>query len=427
MAEPSIRSRETPLIPYIHDDKTYGADHLSGIIRPAQSTVAYESLPESERIRAAVLPGLTGIAGGYLKTYGVHFKLNLGRVIASGGQGVVYEGMLETDTGREEVLAKVIPNGQTDPFAQNIAFRRVAKEYAVPETLRVVADLTERFSHLDAHIPHVMYPGVIPTENGKYYFILFEHQSVVSLSDLIADASSTNQKLSVQDVSRIFLPVADVLSFMHEAGYVHRDVKPGNIVIREDDGLVQLIDFGSVKPKREAEMIAPTHNLFGTLGYVPPEHFAEKPVGWSPATDSYGLGAAMYHALTGVPPYFDKKLLRDFDELPHKDERNKQKILFFYNAFANGDQPTSLYDLRPDLDSDSGRKMVSLIETAMHPNPDERVALSDMRGSLFNQLCYGDRRLFVDTKEYPVYNIERVRRGVRSRKHEKSTVIKPRA
>lgn len=119
------------------------------------------------------------------------------------------------------------------------------------------------------------------------------------------DGENLLQKLQQQEVfteSQIFKLLADILPVMqsiHNMGVVHKDIKPENIMYRQNNQLV-LIDFGISKELSNTVMTIGT--TVGTIGYAPPEQMT---YGVSyPASDIYGLGATCIHLLTDIPPNF---------------------------------------------------------------------------------------------------------------------------
>ncbi len=95
--------------------------------------------------------------------------------------------------------------------------------------------------------------------------------------------------------------LADALYHAHQRGVVHRDVKPGNVLLAAD-GRTRLVDFGIARSLAEsAERLTQTGTVMGTLTAMAPEQLAGGPIG--PRTDLYGLGVVLHEALTGRPPY----------------------------------------------------------------------------------------------------------------------------
>jgi eukaryotic-like serine/threonine-protein kinase len=101
--------------------------------------------------------------------------------------------------------------------------------------------------------------------------------------------------------SGIAAALADALYHAHVHGVIHRDVKPGNVLLARD-GLPRLVDFGIARVLSDgAEGRTQTGLVMGTLRYMAPEQLAGEPV--TPRVDLYGLGAVLHEMLTGRPPY----------------------------------------------------------------------------------------------------------------------------
>ena len=107
--------------------------------------------------------------------------------------------------------------------------------------------------------------------------------------------------LPAADAARITADVADALYHAHQQGVVHRDVKPGNVLLAAD-GRTRLVDFGIAHSLAlGAERLTMTGTVVGTLRSMAPEQLLGGPI--TPRTDLYGLGTVLYEALTGRPAY----------------------------------------------------------------------------------------------------------------------------
>ena len=107
--------------------------------------------------------------------------------------------------------------------------------------------------------------------------------------------------LPPDDAARITADVADALFHAHQQGVVHRDVKPGNVLLGAD-GRTRLVDFGIAHSlAASAERLTLTGTVIGTLHAMAPEQLAGGAI--TPRTDLYGLGVVLHQALTGRPPY----------------------------------------------------------------------------------------------------------------------------
>ncbi|MGC5311693.1 serine/threonine-protein kinase [Micromonospora zamorensis] len=126
-------------------------------------------------------------------------------------------------------------------------------------------------------------------------YIVMECVQGQPLSQRIAEVG----RLDVAEAMSIAAQTARALQTAHDAGVVHRDVKPSNLII-EPDGHVVLVDFG-VAVTQEAVSLTATNQVVGTALYMAPEQIAKNET--SPAIDIYALGAVVYHCLAGRPPH----------------------------------------------------------------------------------------------------------------------------
>ena len=107
--------------------------------------------------------------------------------------------------------------------------------------------------------------------------------------------------LPEREAAAIVTDIADGLYHAHKRGIVHRDVKPGNVLL-DREGRARLADFGIARSLAEsAERLTQTGSVMGTLRYMAPEQLTGGEIGQR--TDLYGLGAVMHEAHTGEPPF----------------------------------------------------------------------------------------------------------------------------
>lgn len=206
-------------------------------------------------------------------------------VIGRGGMAVVYRAE-DTRLGRKVALKLLTPS-----LAENEQFQQ-----------RFI-----RESRLAASLDH---PNIVPIyEAGESEGHLFIAMRFVPGSDLKA-LLSRDGRLAPARVLRLFVQIGDALDAAHLLGLVHRDVKPGNILITslaEHSGHahpdhVYLTDFGLTKRTSSLSgSLTGTGHFLGTVDYVSPEQIQGAPVG--PATDIYALGCVLYECLTGRLPF----------------------------------------------------------------------------------------------------------------------------
>ena len=111
---------------------------------------------------------------------------------------------------------------------------------------------------------------------------------------------SKKKTLSINDILFIGAQVSSGLQAAHSQGLVHRDIKPGNIMITPE-GKVKVTDFGIVSLQNEESDITKTGSILGTASYISPEQAQGKPV--SKESDLYSLGTVLYELITGRPPF----------------------------------------------------------------------------------------------------------------------------
>ncbi|MFD4429206.1 serine/threonine-protein kinase [Nocardia sp. NPDC058497] len=198
--------------------------------------------------------------------------------IGSGGTGVVWRAVderLQRSVAVKQIHIKPsLPEGERDVLRQRaIREARNAARFQHPNAI-VVFDITEH--------------------NGDPCLVM-EYLKSVSL------AAELGQKgpLPLTEVARIGEQVASSLIAAHQAGLVHRDVKPGNILLG-DHGEVKITDFGISRAAGDVTLTE-TGLICGTAAYLAPE--VARGSDPTPAADVFALGATLFHALEGEPPY----------------------------------------------------------------------------------------------------------------------------
>jgi eukaryotic-like serine/threonine-protein kinase len=157
------------------------------------------------------------------------------------------------------------------------------------------AERFKREAQLGAALNHPNIVSVYDTVSGPDgVLIVMEYVPGRPLSELIAAGSA-----DPAEAIRILRDVARGLDYAHLRGVVHRDVKPANILVR-DDGVVKLSDLG-VATAAHVSRITATHDVLGTLGYIAPERLDGEAGG--PPADVYALAAVAFQALSGERPH----------------------------------------------------------------------------------------------------------------------------
>ncbi len=138
------------------------------------------------------------------------------------------------------------------------------------------------------------------TEGDEPFVVMPEIEGETLRARLARD-----EKLDAREAWRLLRPVAEALAAAHQAGVVHRDVKPDNIVVGPS-GDVKLVDFGLARPHvdgADVPKVTATGAPIGTPTYMAPEQWWNKAVG--PAVDQYALGVTLFEAIAGAPPFSD--------------------------------------------------------------------------------------------------------------------------
>jgi len=175
--------------------------------------------------------------------------------------------------------------------------REVALKVMAP-ALAANQEFTDRFLKEGRITARLSHPNLVTVfdigQHGTIYYLAAEFIPGGTLREKLTQGISVGESL---DVVR---DVAHGLHYAHEAGFVHRDVKPGNVLFRIN-GTAVLADFGIAKAMDGSTMATQIGSSIGTPHYMSPEQArAEKVDGRS---DLYGLGAMLFELLTGKPPY----------------------------------------------------------------------------------------------------------------------------
>ncbi len=165
----------------------------------------------------------------------------------------------------------------------------------------VNADWVTRFRREAAAAARLDHPGVVNVHEigvcANRHFIAMELITGDTLESLVTPNGCPPAR-----ALEVMAQVADALAFTHAAGVLHRDLKPGNILI-ETGGRVVLTDFGLAFDKDASVVLTQEGDMIGTPAYMSPEQARGVRDQIGPHSDIYGLGAVLYELLTGYPPF----------------------------------------------------------------------------------------------------------------------------
>lgn len=263
--------------------------------------------------------------------------------VARGGMGHVFKGEHQM-LGRVEAI-KVLPRSKTTPEAV-ACFQREIRAQAQLNHPNLV-----RVSYADC--------------DGDTYYLVTEFVPGVDLRRLVRRGGP----LPVDAAAWIVMQTARGLEYAHRRGLVHRDVKPGNLLVTPD-GDVKLADLGlawylngGAGARRDGHA-----RIVGTCDYVAPEAISE-PARILPVSDIYSLGCTLYYAVTGKVPY------------PGGNAMEKMRRCL-------RDPPLDAQSIKPDLP----KKVVRIIEQLMEKDPRQRTPTAAAVISLLEPLTGRDPR-----------------------------------
>jgi serine/threonine-protein kinase len=240
------------------------------------------------------------------------------RVIGRGRMGVVFEAAAD---GQPPVALKVV----TTELTQDDVFLR-------------------RFRHEVAAAQRISHPNVVPVldsgeENGLPYLV----QQLIRGGSL-ADRIEAVRRLDVPETLTLLGGAAAGIDALHDGGLVHRDIKPGNILLEGMNAYVS--DFGLAKDSQASNLTRPGQAL-GSLDYMSPEQIRGEEV--SPATDVYSLGCVLIECLTGTPPFGGRPSMR---------------VLFAHLQ----EPPPDVTEIRRDVSAAAGKA----VNRALEKEPEDR-------------------------------------------------------
>ena len=271
------------------------------------------------------------------------------RVLGQGGFGITYLGWN---------IALDIPVAIKEYFPSDLATREYDLS-VVPQSSQAASDFEwglDRFIDEARILARFHHPNIVRVhhffEAHSTAYIVMEYAEGETLSAFLERKGT----LKEAELKAILYPLLDGLEVVHRADFLHRDIKPGNIIIRDEDNSPVLLDFGSARQAIGTRSRSVTSII--TPGYAPIEQYSSRG-DQGPWTDIYALGGVCYRALTGEVPNDATDRMRDDPLVPVSERCAGQASAEFLSAIDwalavdEGDRPQSITEWRTKLKDDS--------------------------------------------------------------------------
>ncbi|MGW5426790.1 Stk1 family PASTA domain-containing Ser/Thr kinase [Streptomyces sp. NPDC004059] len=201
--------------------------------------------------------------------------------------------------GRYRVDARIAVGGMATVYrALDTRLDRVLALKVMHPTLAADGSFVERFIREAKSVARLAHPNVVQVfdqgTDGSYVYLAMEYVAGCTLRDVLRERGALQPRAALD----ILEPVLAALGAAHRAGFVHRDMKPENVLIG-DDGRVKVADFGLVRSVDT--QTSTTGAVLGTVSYLAPEQIEQGTA--DPRVDVYACGVVLYEMLTGGKPH----------------------------------------------------------------------------------------------------------------------------
>jgi serine/threonine protein kinase len=226
--------------------------------------------------------------------------------------------------------------------------------------------------------PHIISIYDAAVEENICYLVL-EYVDGLTLKEFCKQESL----LSVEKVVKIIFQCAKALDYAHKSGVVHRDIKPGNIMITRDN-VAKISDFG-IAAIEGAMDIPQGESLTGSVYYISPEQLENKPL--TQQTDLFSLGVVMYELLTGIKPFIGDSEMATYFQISHVD-------------------PAPLRDHRNDLPLSLEQIIRKALEKDLSKRYRTGLELASDLSVYFDHLRYSDEEIVLEEKHNVLRKIQ---------------------
>ncbi|MFW5967377.1 MAG: protein kinase domain-containing protein, partial [Persicimonas sp.] len=250
--------------------------------------------------------------------------------VGRGAHSVVFRGRIEDDNSPCAIKVRLAGSDE-EQSSHDMRYRREAAVLA-------------RFHH--PGLVHIIEVG--QTLDSERPYLVMEYVDGPTLAQEIAESAP----FEPDQVVAVARTLASALAEVHRHGLIHRDIKPGNVLVRRDDGQVKLVDFGFVARARREER--QDQSVVGTLRYSAPEQsgMLQRPV--DGRSDLYSLGVVLYECAVGQPPF---------------DAREAGELMHLHAV----EEPVSARLQNPEI----GSALSAIIDKLLAKDPDDRYASAE--------------------------------------------------
>jgi len=261
--------------------------------------------------------------------------------------------------GDYELLEEIARGGMGVVFkARQVSLNRVVALKLISAGTLATPELVKRFKAEAEAAASLTHPNIVPIHEigehqGQHYFSMDliegpnlrdalaarrkegNQLSVISNQSKARSRSLLTDHWSLSTRVQLIATVARAVHYAHQRGVLHRDVKPGNILL-DAAGQPHLTDFGLAKLVEKESTLTHTYAVLGTPAYMAPEQARGDAKAVTTAADVYGLGAVLYEVLTGSPPFAGGTSMETIRQVLDEEPRRPS----FWNPAVDGDLET---------------------------------------------------------------------------------------
>lgn len=204
--------------------------------------------------------------------------------------------------GDYELLDEIAHGGMGTVFkARQVSLNRVVALKLITAGVLASQSIVKRFKAEAQAAAGLNHPNIVPIHeigehSGQHFF------SMTLINGPTLGQALGRKPMPVRRAAELLITVARAVHFAHQRGVLHRDIKPGNILL-DSEGEPHLTDFGLAKFIQRDSTLTQTNAVLGTPAYMSPEQARGDAKAVTTAADVYGLGAVLYETLTGTPPF----------------------------------------------------------------------------------------------------------------------------